>query len=338
MIRTTPRLDFTLVQLGKLNRAEVINIAQLAERIQRAFGFKMHPERLPLNTSKYKLPNKSINLEAAAADLLQNSQLPRPIILLTSAPFGDQDYGRVPDYYFFSLIGTKANNHVSIISTYRWEHLPGIRRLQPYLFFEFARFALDWCADMAFHDETRGCFFDYCDDPTDFDYAFQSGPLCNSCEQYLNALLRSGVISIEQIASVRKLFNRAIGKKVCFVVMPFKRELKSIYEMISAALSDKHWTVIRADELAHPRRITDTITQAILMSDLVVADITGSNPNVFYELGVAHTVGCDVILLSQDQAIPFDITTERTIFYKNHPAGRKELINKLKWLAGSGEA
>ena len=137
---------------------------------------------------------------------------------------------------------------------------------------------------------------------------------------------------------MRKLFNRAVGKKVCFVVMPFKRELRSVYEAISIVLQEQHWTVIRGDEIGRPRRITDAIMQAILASDLVIADITDSNPNVFYELGVAHATACDVILLTQERTIPFDIANERTIFYKRNPQGIQELIDNLKRLAGSGRA
>ncbi|MEW6212609.1 MAG: hypothetical protein AB1631_30065 [Acidobacteriota bacterium] len=143
-------------------------------------------------------------------------------------------------------------------------------------------------------------------------------------------------MTIEQVASVKKLFNRAIGRKVCFVVMPFKQGMRPVYDSIAMALREEQWAVTRADEIALPRRITDSIMEAISMSDLVVADITGNNPNVFYELGVAHAIGCDVILLTQDERIPFDISIEKAIIYKPHQRGREEMVKKLKHLAGSG--
>ena len=94
--------------------------------------------------------------------------------------------------------------------------------------------------------------------------------------------------------------------------------------------------MIRADEIVHPRRITDAILQATLLSDLVVADLTGSNPNVFYELGLAHASGCDVIMITQESKIPFDVTTESTIFYKPHEKGFRELERQLHRLVGTG--
>jgi nucleoside 2-deoxyribosyltransferase len=83
-----------------------------------------------------------------------------------------------------------------------------------------------------------------------------------------------------------------------------------------------------------PRRIKDAIIQAILTSDLVIADLTGKSENVYYELGVAHAVGCDVILLTQEASIPFDIATERAIFYKGTRQGITELRKELIKMAG----
>ena len=64
--------------------------------------------------------------------------------------------------------------------------------------------------------------------------------------------------------------------------------------------------------------IIDDICNSILGADVVVADCTGQNPNVFYELGIAHTLGKDVILLTQSiDDIPFDISHLRFIEYEN---------------------
>ncbi len=122
------------------------------------------------------------------------------------------------------------------------------------------------------------------------------------------------------------------------MVMPFNKTLKPVYRVVSQALRADGWIVQRADEIVRPRRITDAIMQAILISDLVVADLTGSNPNVFYELGLAHATGCDVILLTQERRIPFDVTTESTIFYKAHKKGLEALAQQLHRLAAHGVA
>jgi hypothetical protein len=173
---------------------------------------------------------------------------------------------------------------------------------------------------------------DYCFDFEDIDAVFKSEGLCGRCQRDLDAKLRHGEITLEQTAAALKLFNRTCDRKVCFMVMPFRRELKPIYQAISQALSEKGWIVRRADEIVRPRRITDAILQAILTSDLVVADLTGSNPNVFYELGLAHAIGCDVILLTQENRIPFDVSTESTIFYRPHKKGLNALLERLQRL------
>ncbi|MEL7657806.1 MAG: hypothetical protein AAGU75_18080, partial [Bacillota bacterium] len=63
---------------------------------------------------------------------------------------------------------------------------------------------------------------------------------------------------------------------------------------------------------------------------IIIADLIHRNPNVFYETGIAHTLGKDVILISQEQGdIPFDLRHIRTIFYKNTPRGAEEFSKKL---------
>src|SRR5439155_22068493 len=65
--------------------------------------------------------------------------------------------------------------------------------------------------------------------------------------------------------------------------------------------------------LALPRHITDRIVQTILTADLVIADLTGESPNVFYELGFSHVAGCDVIMLSQKKDLPINISQEEAM-------------------------
>jgi hypothetical protein len=118
--------------------------------------------------------------------------------------------------------------------------------------------------------------------------------------------------------------------------MPFDDKMQTAYEGIADALTKKSWTVVRADEIARPRRITDKIRQAILSSDLILADLTGNNPNVFYELGMAHAVGSDVLLLTQEDKLPFDVSNEQTIFYSTDEPGLRKLARELVKYAGKG--
>jgi hypothetical protein len=139
-------------------------------------------------------------------------------------------------------------------------------------------------------------------------------------------------LSVEQLAASKKLLNRARDRRLAFIVMPFRKDLNPVYGILKAALEANGWDVLRADQISHPRRITDAIVQAILASDLVVADITSKNPNVFYELGLAHAAGCDVVMLTQEGRIPFDVGTERAVIYRLSQRGLLKLDAEIKVL------
>jgi hypothetical protein len=77
--------------------------------------------------------------------------------------------------------------------------------------------------------------------------------------------------------------------------------------------------------------ITWDIWERINRARFLIADLTGQNPNVFYELGIAHALGKDVLLLTQDMAhVPFDLKGLRCILYSFTPRGVKEFETKLK--------
>lgn len=84
----------------------------------------------------------------------------------------------------------------------------------------------------------------------------------------------------------------------------------------------------RADEIARPGRITEQIIDAITTADVVIADISGLNPNVIYELGYAHASGATLLLLSQNPgASPFDLRDLRQIRYQ--PERPEECLTEL---------
>jgi hypothetical protein len=72
-----------------------------------------------------------------------------------------------------------------------------------------------------------------------------------------------------------------------FVLMPFRVEFDGTYQIIRDVASRHGFRVFRADEIAAPGRITDQILAAVQTSGLILADITGTNPNVLYEVGIA---------------------------------------------------
>ena len=103
----------------------------------------------------------------------------------------------------------------------------------------------------------------------------------------------------------------------CFVLMPFQDSFFRLYEdgilpaAKAAGLRCKH-----AGEIFDNREIIEDVWESICTARLIVADVTGRNPNVFYELGICHTLGKEVIVLTQNHDdVPFDIRHRRFLDY-----------------------
>ena len=105
-----------------------------------------------------------------------------------------------------------------------------------------------------------------------------------------------------------------------FVIMPFGQALDTIYEhFIQHTVEDNGFIATRADNSANSQAITKDIILLIRNSDLIIADLTDANANVYYELGIAHAFGKPVILLSQDiDEVRFDLQAYRCLLYTDH--------------------
>ena len=117
--------------------------------------------------------------------------------------------------------------------------------------------------------------------------------------------------------------------KKCFVIMPFREELNSLYQTLKNICNDLNVNCIRSDEIAIGH-ITKEIFKEIFYADVVIADLTYSNPNVYYELAVSHCIGRKTILISQDAEIPFDLGQEFVIKYSNDINGSLVLTKQIK--------
>lgn len=103
----------------------------------------------------------------------------------------------------------------------------------------------------------------------------------------------------------------------CFVIMPFKEPLNGYYKKILIpAIKKSNLKAIRADEVYGTMAIIKDIVSQIKKSRLIIADLTWRNPNVAYELGIAHAFGKPVIIIVQDiNDVPFDLKHIRIIKY-----------------------
>lgn len=111
-----------------------------------------------------------------------------------------------------------------------------------------------------------------------------------------------------------------MSNKKAFVLMPFAEELADVYRyLIVDGMTAAGYDVKRADDVLSQNNILNDIVEGIVSSDLIVADLTGANPNVYYELGIAHALNKNVILLTQNiEEIPFDLRSYRVVTYSVH--------------------
>ena len=117
-----------------------------------------------------------------------------------------------------------------------------------------------------------------------------------------------------------------------FVLMPFTDELKPIYaEHIIPVAKEIGLSVARADDFFTSKSIISDIWAAICKAEVIIADCTGRNPNVFYEIGMAHTIGKPVILITQKREdVPADLRHIRYIRYECSPEGMQIFREALK--------
>lgn len=123
-------------------------------------------------------------------------------------------------------------------------------------------------------------------------------------------------------------------KPFVFVLMPFHKDFDDIYELgIKAACHEAGAYCERVDEQKFDETILQRVYNQIAKADIVVAEMTGRNPNVFYETGYAHALNKRVILLTRDASdIPFDLHVYSHIIYQGQIAKLKaELKDRIRW-------
>jgi hypothetical protein len=114
--------------------------------------------------------------------------------------------------------------------------------------------------------------------------------------------------------------------------MPFEPGLKAVYnDHVRPAVLSAGLKCERADELHGVNAITTDIWERINRARFLIADLTRRNPNVFYEVGLAHAIGKDVILLTQTMDdVPFDLKGLRCLVYEYTPPGMREFDVRLR--------
>lgn len=151
--------------------------------------------------------------------------------------------------------------------------------------------------------------------------------------------LADEIINLERLNKIVRLnpvFNGRdfmIDDSLVFVLSPFSEPFDTIHrdhiQPTVEAISGLR--CLRADDIYDNRPIIEDIWRLINEARIIIAELSGRNPNVFYETGIAHTVGKEVILLTQNiEDVPFDLRHLRSIVYDYTPRGVSTLETNLR--------
>lgn len=132
-----------------------------------------------------------------------------------------------------------------------------------------------------------------------------------------------------------------VHSKTCFIVAPIgsegtevRRSTEGLLKaVLKPVLNAYGFNVVIAHEISTLGSITDQVVNNLLEADLVVADLSGLNPNVMYELAIRHCAALPVIVIAnRDTKLPFDVVIERTVFYSDDMYGGVDLAKELEKL------
>lgn len=130
-----------------------------------------------------------------------------------------------------------------------------------------------------------------------------------------------------------------VQKKTCFIITPIGKKDSETYRktegllesVLEPVLEKNNYEVQVAHRISESGSINNQIITRLESSDLVIANLTELNPNVFYELGLRHAIGKHVISIAENGTnLPFDVNDQRTIFFENDIAGTSELQSNLQ--------
>lgn len=144
------------------------------------------------------------------------------------------------------------------------------------------------------------------------------------------ALLRN-LYSDLPMPKVFQLSPEPANNRLVSAMMPFSAGFDGVYAALGAAAEAVGKKCKRADDIWNHDAIIQDVVSLICKSSVVICDLTGKNANVFYEAGIAHSLGKDVILITQSaDDVPFDLRHLRYIQYLNNGEGLQQLTENVK--------
>lgn len=130
--------------------------------------------------------------------------------------------------------------------------------------------------------------------------------------------------------SVFEVPKESVDATLVAVMTPFQPQFEPVFSTIQRAAFQCGLEAVRAKDIWQHSVVIQDVFSLIFRSQIVVCDFTGKNPNVFYEAGIAHTLGKHVVPITQAETdIPFDLRHHRFLPYLNNDEGRAEFLPQL---------
>ena len=169
----------------------------------------------------------------------------------------------------------------------------------------------------------------------DFDDDQKEAAITQIATRYINDEIMN-LEKLHRMVRINPIFQGRdflINEQMVFVLSPFTDPFNTIYEdhIKPSIESIGRFNCSRADDIYDNRPIMEDIWRCINEAKILISELTGRNANVFYETGIAHTIGKEVILITQSmEDVPFDLRHLRCIVYEYTPRGIKNLEDNLK--------
>ena len=124
--------------------------------------------------------------------------------------------------------------------------------------------------------------------------------------------------------------NKSVNEKLVAVMMPFNDSFAETFKAIKKACKEVDLDCKKANDIWENSTIIQDVFELIFTSKIVIGDFTGKNPNVFYEIGIAHTLGKIVIPITQSiDDVPADLRHHRVLKYLSNTEGYAKLQMEL---------
>lgn len=290
--------------MGRRNNTEIHNLTIMLSRIQNVYNFVFNDDTI--------IPEPSATLTNGQYEAVYLEQLIKNYMNknnFTEYPIGITDVDMV------DRIFTSNDKERAIISTKdldKYSSYPLIKVLE----YAIPSILLDLYVSTEPHYDTKKCPNDVCENPKDMDLGIAKCEFCDECNRMINSAFEIGNITLSEIVAIKRILDDVANRKICFILMPFKRDFDAIYKVIKFVIEDAGFKCIRADEIFEPRSIIHIICEMIGRAEIIIADLTGRNANVFYELGYAHAFGKNSIIIAQKKKdVPFDLQHRQCVFY-----------------------